>query len=150
MCECMCVYLATPRQFGLRLILSLLLSMAFARVCVCGWVSLSVIIAAPLTRFGCTMGRMHCDSEPLKIGTLVMSHSLIRSLVRLHRSLTRLLRTARFILLPSLARCCIHSFARSLTHSLPSSWGSGTFMSGFLSVLDHGGAAMGLLSLEDG
>ena len=105
-------------------------------------VSLSVIIAAPLTRFGCTMGRMHCDSEPLKIGMLVMSHSLIRSLVRLHRSLTRLLRTARFILLPSLARCCVHSFARSLTHSLPSSWDNGIFLSNFQCVLNHSGMTM--------
>ena len=37
---------------------------------VCACVSLSVVIAAPLTRFGLTMGRMHCDSEPLKIGTV--------------------------------------------------------------------------------
>ena len=61
-----------------------------ARVCVCvhACVSLSVIIAAPLTRFGRTMGRMHCDLEPLEMSTLVMSHSLIRSLVRSHRSLT--------------------------------------------------------------
>ena len=108
----------------------------------CACASLSVVIAAPLTRFGRTMGRMHCDSEPLKFGTLVMGHSLIRSLVRLHRSLTRLLRTARFILLPSLARCCVHSFARSLTHSLPSSWDNGIFLSNFQCVLNHSGMTM--------
>ena len=37
------------------------------------------------------------------------------------RSLIRLFRTARF----ARALRCAHSFARSLTHSLPSSWGSG-------------------------
>ena len=62
------------------------------RACVYACVSLSVVIAAPLTRFGRRMGRMHCDSE--------------------HRSLTRLLRTARF------ARAPLRSFARSLAHSL--------------------------------
>ena len=34
--------------------------------------------------------------------------------------------------------CCARSFARSLTHSLPSSWDNGIFMCGFSSVnLDH-------------
>ena len=40
-----------------------------------------------------------------------MRHSLIRSLIRSHRSLVCLLRTARF----AGALCCAHSFARSLT-----------------------------------
>ena len=75
-----------------------------ACMCVCACVSLSVVIAAPLTRFGRTMGRMHYDSEPLKFGTLVMSHSLIRSLVC-------------SALLDSLARRCVRSLARSLTRS---------------------------------
>ena len=43
----------------------------------------------------------------------VLGHSLLHSLVRLHRSLVRLLRTARF----ARALRCAHSFARSLTHS---------------------------------
>ena len=108
-CEGVCVYLATPRQFGLRIILSPLGARACVRVCVCVcvcvWVCFAIRhLAAPQTRFGCTMGRMHCDSKPLKS---VMSHSLIRSLVCLHRSLTRLLRTARFILLGSLTRRCV-------------------------------------------
>ena len=51
----------------------------------------------------------------------VLGHSLLRSLVRSHRSLIRLLRTARF----ARALRCAHSLARSLTHSLRSSWGSG-------------------------
>ena len=51
-------------------------------------------------------------SEPHKIDTLVMSHSLIRSPVRSHRSLTRSLGTACF------ARAPLRSFARSLAHSL--------------------------------
>ena len=38
----------------------------------------------------------HSDSEFLEIGTLVMGHSLIRSLIRPHRSLTRLLHNVRF------------------------------------------------------
>ena len=50
------------------------------------------------------------DSGDLKIRTLVMGHSLIRSLVRPRRSLVRLLRTARF------ARTlrCAHSLAPEL------------------------------------
>ena len=79
-------------------------------MCACVW--LSLIFAAPLTRFGRTMGRMQCDSEPLRIGALVMSHSLIRSLVRSHRALIRLLHTARF------ARAPLRSFARLLAQSL--------------------------------
>ena len=90
-----------------------------------------------LTRFGRTMGRMHCDSEPLKIGTLVMSHSLIRSPVRSHRSLTRLLGTACF------ARAPLRSFARSLIHLLPNSWDNGiSFFSNFQCVLNLSGMTM--------
>ena len=72
---------------------------------------------------------VHCDSEPLEIGTKVLGHSLVRSLirshrslVRSHRSLVRLLRTARF------ARAPLCSFACSLAHSLapPSSWETGS------------------------
>ena len=48
----------------------------------------------------------------------VLGHSLLRSLVRSHRSLIRLLRTARC----ARALRCTHSFARSLTRSLRSSW----------------------------
>ena len=51
----------------------------------------------------------------------VLGHSLLRSLVRSHRSLIRLLRTARF----ARALRCAHSFARSLTRSLRSSWERG-------------------------
>ena len=47
--------------------------------------------------------------------------------------LMRLLRTARF----ARALRCALSFARSLTHSLPSSWDRGILMCGFSSVLDH-------------
>ena len=45
-------------------------------------------------------------------------HSLLRSLVRPHHSLIRLLPTACF----SRALRCAHSFLRSLTHSLRSTW----------------------------
>ena len=79
MCFCVCV-------FGVR-------------VCV----ALCVVIVAPLTRFGLTMGRMHYDSEPLKIDTLE-----IRPLTRSLAPLTRLFHTARF------ARAPLRSFARSL------------------------------------
>ena len=60
-----------------------------------------------------TVGRM-----TMKSTRRVLGHSLLRSLVRSHRSLIRLLRTARF----ARALRCAHSFARSLTHSLRSSW----------------------------
>ena len=59
-----------------------------------------------------TLGRM-----TMKSTRRVLGHSLVRSLVRSHRSLIRLLRTARF----ARALRCAHSLARSLTHSLPSS-----------------------------
>ena len=62
----------------------------------------------------------HCDSEPLEIRTLVMGHSLVRSLVHSYRSLIRLLRTAR-----------------SLAHSLPSSWDNGIFLFNFQVVLNR-------------
>ena len=52
---------------------------------------------------------LHSDSETLEIGTLVLGYSLVRSLVRSHRSLIRLLR---------IARASLRSFVRSLTHSL--------------------------------
>ena len=48
----------------------------------------------------------------LKSTRRVMSHSLVRSLIRSHRSLTHLLRTARF------ARAPLRWFARSLARSL--------------------------------
>ena len=53
--------------------------------------------------------------EP-RIQTAVLGHSLVRSLVRSHRSLVRLLRTARF----ARALHCAHSLARSLTSLTPS------------------------------
>ena len=70
---------------------------------------------AALSRFyRRTLGRMTMNSTRGALG-----HSL-RSLVRSHRSLIRLLRTARF----ARALRCAHSFARSLTRSLRSSWES--------------------------
>ena len=62
-----------------------------------------------------------------------MGHSLIRSLAHSHRSLVRSLRTARC----ARALRCAHSFTRSLTHSLLSSWDSGIFLSNFQDVLNH-------------
>ena len=64
----------------------------------------------------CTVGSM-----TMKSTRRVRGHSLLRSLVRSHRSLIRLLRTARF----ARALRCAHSFARSLTRSLRSSWERG-------------------------
>ena len=55
------------------------------------------------------------DSDKPVIGTLELGHSLVRSLVRSHRSLIRLLRTARF----TRALRCAHSF--------PSSWDNVVF-----------------------
>ena len=48
----------------------------------------------------------------------VLGHSLLRLLVRSHCSLILFLSTARF----ARELRCAHSFARSLTHSLRSSW----------------------------
>ena len=88
-------------------------------VCMCTCVSLSVIIAAPLTRFGCTIG----DSEPL-------AHPLTSSLAPVTHSLA--------------PDCSLHTarFARLLTHSLPSSWDNGKFLSNFQCVVNHSGRTM--------
>ena len=67
--------------------------------------------------------------EPLEIGMLVVGLSLVRSFVRSHCSLNRLLSTAHSATL-------VHSFIFSLT-LLPSSWDRGIFTSGFQGVLDH-------------
>ena len=56
-----------------------------------------------------------------------------RSSVRSHRSLIRLLRTARF----ASAHRRAHSLARTLTHSLWSSWDSGISLSNFRGFLNH-------------
>ena len=53
---------------------------------------------------------MHGGLDKPVIGSLVLGHSLVHSLVHSHRSLIRLLRTARYIAL-------IRSLARSLTRS---------------------------------
>ena len=66
-------------------------------------------------------GSSHGGSKEYKINARVLVHSLLLSLVRSDRSLIRLLRTARF----ARALRCTHSFARSLTRSLRSSWESG-------------------------
>ena len=92
-------------------------------VCVCARpsVSLSVIIAAPLTRFSHTMGRM-----TIKSTRSVLGHSLVHSLIHSHPTLIRSFRTVRF----ACALRCVHFFVRSLAHSLaPELMGKG-----FLSV----------------
>ena len=58
----------------------------------------------------------HYGPKQPRIQTEVLGHSLVRSLVRSHRSLVRLLRTASF----ARALHCAHSFARSLTLLTPS------------------------------
>ena len=55
----------------------------------------------------------HSDSGTIEILMLTIGHLFVRSLVRSHRSLVRLLRTARF----ARALRSAHSFARSLTSS---------------------------------
>ena len=65
--------------------------------------------------------------EGLQLGTIrtyVISHLLVHSLVRLHRSFVYLLHTDRF----DRALRCAHSFARSLTRLLPSSLESAIFV----------------------
>ena len=62
---------------------------------------------------------LHLGLEQTRIKTLVLGHSLVRLLVRSHRSLVRSLRTARF----ARALRCAHSFARSLTSLTPSAVG---------------------------
>ena len=62
----------------------------------------------------------------------VLGHSLVRSLIRSHRSLIRLLRTTRF--------------ARSLTHSLPSSWESGLCLYDFDPLCNASQLAISLLN----
>ena len=61
------------------------------------------------TSHHCTMGRM-----TMKAKGKVLGHSLLRSLFGSHRSIIRLLRTARF----ARALRCAHSFDRSLANSL--------------------------------
>ena len=69
-------------------------------------------------------GSSHGGSKEYKINASVLVHSLLLSLVRSHRSLIRLLHTARFAralrCYYSLAHAlrCAHSYARSLTPEL--------------------------------
>ena len=56
---------------------------------------------------------VHYGLEQAKIQTAVLGHLLVRSLVRSHRSLIRLLRPACF----THALCCAHSFV-STAHTL--------------------------------
>ena len=58
----------------------------------------------------------HYGRKQPRIQTEVVGHSLVRSLVRSHRSLVRLLRNARF----ARALPCALSFARLLTSRTPS------------------------------
>ena len=93
--------------------------------------------------FGMRAGRILCriwrnlnDAQrfkTLEIELLELGHSLVRSHVHSHRSLTHLLCTARF----ARALRCARSFARSLTRSLPSSSDREIFLSNFQSVLNH-------------
>ena len=59
---------------------------------------------------------LHCGLEQTRIETSGLGHSLVCSLIRSHRSLVCLLRTARF----ARALRCAHSFGRSLTLLTPS------------------------------
>ena len=90
----------------------------------CSYMQLCISIAPPLPPL---LLPQHSDSRDHEIGTLVMGHSPIRSLVRSHRSLVRLLRTARF----ARALCCAHSFTPLLSQTFLSSWDSGLILSDF-------------------
>ena len=72
-----------------------------------------VTLALPVTSCH-LLSPLHYGLEQPKIQTAVPGHSLVRSLVRSHRSLVRLLRTACF----PCALHCAYSFACSLTSSL--------------------------------
>ena len=82
--------------------------------------------------YGTTWPRHYGRKQP-RIQTEVLGHSLVRSLIRSHRSLIRLLRTARF------ARC---SLVRSLAHFAHSlARGKVNYymaiLSVFFSIFDH-------------
>ena len=62
----------------------------------------------------------HSDLEPLKIGTLELDHSLLRSLAHSLAPLTHSLCTARF----ACALHYAHLFVSLFAHSLGSSWDS--------------------------
>ena len=70
----------------------------------------SILVERGLEDLSDSERRFHSDSGDLGIGTLVLGHSLIRSLIHSHRSLIRLLRTARFVR----ALRCAHSLAPKL------------------------------------
>ena len=103
-------------------------SMRWGCNCCCCWCCCQTFICiaarwagcAPLAllenhNVGCKSTRHYGRKQP-RIQTVVLGHSLVRSLVPSHRSLVRLLRTARF----ARALRCAHSFARSLTSLTPS------------------------------
>ena len=91
---------------------------------------------------------LHYGRKQPRIQTEILGHSLVRSLIRSHRSIFRLLRTARF----ARALRCAHSFARSLTLLTPSLVRKGMirwlFILCFLSIFDHSGGEFSRASLN--
>ena len=76
----------------------------------------------------------HYGPKQPRIQTEVLGHSLVRSLVRSHCSLVRLLRTARF----ACALHCAHSlahFAHSLARVTVNDWMA--ILSVFFPIFDH-------------
>ena len=62
--------------------------------------------------------RSHCGPEQPRKQTVVLGHSLVHSLIRLHRSFVCLFRATCF----ARAICCAHSFAHSFARSWDSEW----------------------------
>ena len=68
---------------------------------------------SPVTQFSPFSLSFYIGSKQPRIGSEVLGHSLVRSLIRSHCSLIRLIRAACF----ARALCSAHLFTRSLTHS---------------------------------
>ena len=85
-------------------------------VCVCACVLLFFVIAAPLIRFGRTMGRMTMKSTHTVLGhSLLCSYSLAPHTHLLSPHCSLCLRAPQFV----------QPLTRSTTHSHPSSWERG-------------------------
>ena len=120
-CVCVCVCVAFLRLCGSANLLILATRFFYVYVYVCVSVCFAIRSHCGSANSFRPHNGQNALSEPHRIETLVMSHSLIRSPVRSHRSLTRSLGTACF------ARAPLRSFARSLIYLLPSSWDNGIF-----------------------
>ena len=113
-CLCVCFYACE----------SLSLSIPFC-VCVCGCARVWV----------CACVFVFCYPSSLQLRQLILATQWVEctcSLAPFPHSLA------------SLTRRCVRSLTRWLTHSLPSSWDNGIFLSNFQCVLNHSGMTMKL------